>query len=151
MAGITVVEHRRGSEHAAGRMLEFMKVPTTFTILTLLAASPGTAQHTATTALTASSAAHSIVPAGKASVVLDVIVDPPGTTRNRLHIIVSHPGFSSGSQVSLIQPDKTEVNAGNAASMGYEWVSHVAQGASQIPTPMDLPGTHSLITLPLAP
>lgn len=89
-----------------------------------------------------------LIPPGTASTLLPFIVDTSGQGEDLFHVISTDPN----TVVTLILPNGTEVNSGNAVGLGYSYDVIPAVTPSvrtdSPPSPFTNPGTQTLITLP---
>lgn len=83
------------------------------------------------------------IPAGSPSTILNILVDASTTEGNSLDVLTE-----AGITISLIQPGNVEVNAANAASLGYQWSTYTPDPSQPIVSPIQFPGYHTLIKLP---
>lgn len=100
----------------------------------------------ATLQLSAYDARSAQVPAGSATTLLAFTLETDQTGDNKFHVITSDPNVL----VSLILPSGVEINAGNATSLGFTFQAISADdiAAEDVPSPLSLPGYHTVIQVP---
>lgn len=87
------------------------------------------------------------LPAGGPVALLEFTVEP-GSTKGNVFDVVTTVG---GVPVSLVLPNGTEITSANASASGFTFET-VEEGSfedSETPSPLSLPGTHTLIELPV--
>lgn len=84
-----------------------------------------------------------LVPPGSPSFLVPIVADPSANKQDTFDIVCDN----ATAIVALILPNGTEVNASNAASLGYKYATATFSSGSSVP--IFTSGTHTLIALPV--